>query len=349
MSTLPPASPGAPDTVSGSAPVAASERFTLVGTGREAVREDFAAAVSAGLTVPDKRLSCAWLYDREGSLLFERICTLPEYYPTRCEEEILRTHTAGILEGLAPGTTLVELGSGSAVKTRVLIEALLERRGRLLYAPIDISRSMLEASSRALLADYPRLRVLGVAGDYRDGLHELRRRLEGPRLVLWLGSTVGNLERAEAARFLAEVRHDLDERDRLLLGVDLRKDRGTLERAYDDSQGVTAQFNKNLLARINRDLGGHFDLEAFVHVALYDERLGRVEMHLESLHGQVVRIDALDLEVPFSAGERIHTESSHKYSRHEIEDLAQAAGYALEAQWLDAAECFSLNRLRPLG
>jgi len=321
-----------------------------VGTGREVVLEDFAAAVRDGLGADEgsKALSCAWLYDREGSLLFERICALPEYYPTRCEEQILRTHTDAILSGLAPDTDLVELGSGSAVKTRVLIEALLARRGRLLYAPIDISRSMLEASSRELLADYPGLRVLGVAADYRDGLHELRARLAGPRLVLWLGSTVGNLERAEAARFLTEVRVDLDSRDRLLLGVDLRKDRGTLERAYDDAQGVTARFNKNLLARINRELGGRFDLDAFAHVASYDEELGRVEMHLESLREQVVRIEALGLDVRFAAGERIHTESSHKYSRREIEELCRSAGYTLEEQWLDAGGRFSLNRLRPL-
>ena len=324
-----------------------SSRFTLIGVGREDVREDFAADVRAGLTAPRKRLSCAWLYDRAGSLLFEEICSIPEYYPTRAEEEILRTRAAEIVGDLPPDVDLVELGSGSAAKTRLLIEELLRRNGRLRYVPVDISRTMLEQSSAALLADYPRLTVLGVAAEYRDGLHELRRRLEGPRLVLWLGSNVGNFERDEAVRFLAEVRRDLDGNDRLLLGVDLRKDRRTLELAYDDPAGVSARFNLNLLARINRELGGRFDLSTFAHRARWDEARGFVEMSLVSLREQTVRIEALDLDVPFRAGESIHTENSHKYSVREIEALAEAAGYSVERAWLDAAGRFRVQRLVP--
>ncbi len=324
-------------------------RFTLIGVGREQVREDFAADVRAGLGAPQKRLSCAFLYDRAGSLLFEEICNLPEYYLTRAEEEILRTRAAEIVEDLPPDSDLVELGSGSAAKTRLLIEELLRRHGRLRYVPVDISSTMLVESSSALLADYPELNVLGVAAEYRAGLHELRRRLKGPRLVLWLGSNVGNFERDEAVRFLAEVRRDLDENDRLLLGADLRKDRATLELAYDDPAGVSARFNLNLLARINRELGGHFDLDAFAHRARYHEVRGFMEMSLVSRRAQSVRIDALDMQVELAEGETIHTESSHKYSIREIEDMAEGAGYVVERAWLDTAQRFRLQRLVPRG
>ncbi len=345
----PPPASGPPRPGSAPAPTraAAGARLSILGTGREDVHADFAAAVRQGLTAAPKFLSCAWFYDQQGSRIFEEICALPEYYLTRAEEEILRARAGEIVGDLPPGVDLVELGSGSAAKTRILIEALLERRGRLSYVPVDISRSMLEASARALLADYPGLRVLGVAAEYREGLHELRRRLSGPRLVLWLGSNAGNFPREEAAHFLAELRSDLEESDRLLLGLDLRKDRATLERAYDDTAGVTARFNKNLLARINRELGGDFDLSAFEHRARYDEELGCVRLHLVSTRRQSVRIEALDLDLAFDHGEAIHTEDSYKYSSREIEALAGAGGFSVERQWLDAAERFSLQRLRP--
>lgn len=328
-------------------PAVTSARFTLIGVGRERVREDFAADVRTGLSAQKKRLSCAFLYDRAGSQLFEEICSLPEYYLTRAEEEILRSRAAEIVGDLPPDVDLVELGSGSAAKTRLLIEELIRRHGRLRYVPVDISRTMLEESSSALLADHPELSVLGVAAEYRAGLHELRRRLKGPRLVLWLGSNVGNFERDEAVRFLAEVRRDLDENDRLLLGVDLRKDRATLELAYDDPAGVSARFNLNLLARINRELGGHFDLDSFAHHARYHEDRGFVELSLVSRRAQTVRIDALGMDVAFEAGEEIHTENSHKYSIREIEALAEGAGYAVERAWLDAQQRFRLQRLVP--
>lgn len=327
-------------------PVAAAERLTWIETAPQGLAGDFASSVREGLASRPRWLSCRWLYDERGSRLFEAICEQPEYYPTRAELSILRERAGEIAAALPAGGSLVELGSGSALKPRVLIEALLARDGALRYVPVDISRSMLEASSRELLEAYPALEILGVAAEYGDGLRELRRRVAGPKLVLWLGSNVGNFERPEAAAFLAELRGGLSRDDRLLLGVDLRKDKGVLERAYDDAAGVTAAFNLNLLERINRELGGDFELDGFRHRARYDECEGRVEMHLESLRDQRVRIAALGLELDFQAGETIHTENSYKYSPGEIDALAAAGGFEVEARWYDAERRFSLQTLR---
>jgi L-histidine N-alpha-methyltransferase len=322
----------------------------------------FAHEVRAGLTAAPKRLPCRFFYDEAGSQLFEEICRLPEYYVTRAERELL-TARAGEIVASAPNvTTLVELGSGSAAKTRLLIEALLRGQDTLRYVPVDISRSALEASARALLAAYPRLVVDAVAAEYQDGLPYLRNlavlqaggaaadtpKGPTPKLVLWLGSNVGNLTRTEAAAFLRRVRETMGPRDRLLIGIDLRKGRAVLEPAYDDAQGVTARFNKNLLARMNRELGGHFDLDAFDHRAIYHEAEGRIAMELISRRHQVVPIDALGIDVPFAAGDAIHTEDSYKYSDEEIHTLAAAAGYAVERQWYDAGRRFSENLFRPL-
>jgi L-histidine N-alpha-methyltransferase len=223
----------------------------------------------------------------------------------------------------------------------------------LTYVPIDISPSILEASSRALLADHsghprhPGLEIRGLAMGFEDGLARLDGLCRGPRLVLWLGSSVGNLSRARAAEFLRGGRAGLGPDDRFLLGVDLRKDKATLERAYDDAAGVTARFNLNLLERVNRELGGRFDLGTFAHRALYDEELGRIEMHLESRRAQHVALERLSLVLDFAEGERIHTENSYKYSLAEIDELVRAAGFALDGQWLDRARRFSLNRMAP--
>lgn len=328
-------------------PLAAADRLTWIETAPQGLVRDFASSVHEGLASRPRWLSCRWLYDERGSRLFEAICEQPEYYPTRAELAILRERAGEIAAALPPGGSLVELGSGSALKTRVLIEALLARDGTLRYVPVDISRSMLEHSSRALLEAYPALEILGVAAEYGAGLRELRRRIAGPKLVLWLGSNVGNFERPEAAAFLDELREGLSRDDRLLLGVDLRKDARVLERAYDDAAGVTARFNLNLLERINRELAGTFDLAAFRHLARYDEPEGRVEMHLECLRDQRVRIGALGLELDFRRGETIHTENSYKYSPAEIDALAAVAGFELEARWFDPERRFSLQTLRP--
>jgi dimethylhistidine N-methyltransferase len=325
------------------------QRLNLVADDPAALREEFARDVRQGLTARPKRLACRYFYDQEGSQLFEAICDLPEYYLTRAEREILEAR-AGEIAALFPGPiSMPELGSGSAAKTRLLIEAFLARHGSLRYVPVDISPSILEESSRALLARYPRLEIHALAAEYAAGLAHLRKETDRPKLVLWLGSNVGNLGRADAFSFLDAARKTLAAGDRLLVGIDLRKDRATLERAYDDTQGVTARFNLNLLARINRELGGEFDLAAFRHRALYDEEWGRIEMYLDSRRRQQVCIAALGLVVPFEPGESIHTEYSYKYSPEEIERLANAARLRIERQWFDTARRFSLNLLAADG
>lgn len=323
------------------------ERLTLIHADRGEAVDDFAGDVRAGLSRSPKSLPCRHFYDQQGSELFEQICRLPEYYLTRAEREILEARAPEIAAACLPGTALVELGSGSARKTRVLIEAFLRREGRLRFVPIDISLPMLEESSAELVEDFPGLEVVGIVGEYNDALRAFETESDEPLLVAWLGSTVGNLHRGQASRFLSRLVDGLSSDDRLLVGIDLRKDRAVLERAYDDAQGVTARFNRNLLARINRDLDGHFDLEAFRHRAIYNDAEGRVEIYLESTRAQRVRVDELDLELTFQPGERIHTENSYKYSVEEIRELADGAGLRLVSQWFDSARRFSLNLFAP--
>lgn len=324
----------------------ASDRLELI-TADEPPSQSFGQDVAAGLTASPKRLSCHWFYDEQGSQLFEEICELPEYYLTRCERSILEERAGEIAGRFDAPTTLVELGSGSASKTRLLIEAFLARHRRLVFAPIDISQTMLESSAQLLLDEYPRLEVRAFAGRYESGLEHFAGSQSSPRLTLWLGSSVGNLDRERAARFLRRVRGGMDAGDRLLIGVDLRKDRETLERAYDDRAGVTARFDLNLLARANRELGADFDLEAFSHRATWRPDPGRVESHLVSRRAQKVRIDELDLEIEFAAGETIHTENSYKYSHDEIERLAESADMRRDCCWLDADGLYSLNLFAP--
>ena len=283
------------------------------------------------------------MYDEVGSSLFEQICEVPEYYVTRAERSILQERSEEIIEMLPNDTALVELGSGSAEKTQLLLEAFLAKQDEVVFLPIDISRSALDASARQLLADHPSLSIVAVEGDYARGLEAISSRDHGPRLILWLGSSIGNLGRDEAAHFLSELRNDLSPEDRLLVGIDLRKDRETLEKAYDDSEGVTARFNLNLLNRINRELGGSFDTELFEHRATWQEKPGRVKSDLVSLQAQTVKIVELDLVVEFDEGEAIHTEYSYKYSTDEIDSLAGEARLSRERTWLDAEGRFSVS------
>lgn len=307
----------------------------------------FAEEVRDGLKAVPKRLPCRFFYDRAGSLLFEQICELPEYYPTRTERRILDDCAGALASRLGGPVRLVELGSGSASKTRLLIEALLGAHGRLEFVPIDISKSMLEHSAEQLLEDYPGLEVHALAAEYGAGVAHLNRAHERPQLIAWLGSSVGNFHRDDAAGFLRTLREAMASADRLLVGIDLRKDARVLERAYDDRQGVTARFNRNLLARINRELEGHFDVESFAHEARWLEGPGRVEMHLVSRRRQEVAIDALGLRVGFEAGESIRTECSYKYSLAEIDALAEAAGLRAAERWVDPEALFSVNLLAP--
>jgi L-histidine N-alpha-methyltransferase len=322
-------------------------RYALIETPAKGDADEFAAAVAAGLSLADKSLPCRFLYDAHGSRLFEEICDLPEYYPTRAEHEILETHAAGIAARFATPITIGELGSGSARKTRLLIEAFLARHGVLRYVPLDISRSALEATARGLLERYDGLEVCAIASEYHAGLKLLRAATPGPKLVAWLGSNVGNFSRAEAAGFLQRVRTTLGGADRLLLGVDLRKQRSVLEAAYDDARGVTARFTRNLLARINRELGGRFVLGSFAHRARWCEPEGKVEIHLVSQKAQRVEIAALEMATEFAEGEAIHVEDSFKYSPAEIDDLLAAASLRQEAAWTDSEGRFALTFCAP--
>jgi dimethylhistidine N-methyltransferase len=303
--------------------------------------------VRAGLTATPKHLSCCYFYDREGSLLFEEICKLPEYYLTRAESEILETHADEIAAQLPAGVRVVELGSGYSVKTRLLLAAVLRRQPRLQYVPVDICSVALQEAALALRREIPNLEITALAAEYHDALGYLKTLPPQPQIVLWLGSNIGNFHRDEAAAFLEQVREPLASADRLLVGIDLRKNRAVLEPAYDDARGVTAEFNLNLLARINRELEADFDLNAFRHRAIYDEEAGRIEMYLVSARPQCVRLAGIGLQVEFAAGETIHTENSYKYSQTEIDTVVDEAGLRRACHWLDSAGRFSVNLLAP--
>jgi len=301
--------------------------------------------VRKGLGAQPKRFLPKYFYDELGSQLFEAICLLPEYYLTRAENEIFQRYAGEIAAAVDGNITLVEMGSGSASKTRVIIEALLKRQSSLLFMPVDISASAIESSSRILLQSYPRLTIEAYAADYFAGLAELGKKPRQRTLALFLGSNISNFDLDEALRFLRALRSVLRTGDALLLGADLKKDPAILEAAYNDSLGVTSAFNLNVLARINRELGGSFDLRAFRHHAFYNEAMGRIEIYIESLVDQKVRIDKLDLEAEFAAGELIHTENSYKYDIAGIARLAGETGFECSRSWYDSQERFSSNLL----
>ncbi|HEV7474769.1 MAG TPA: L-histidine N(alpha)-methyltransferase [Pyrinomonadaceae bacterium] len=308
-------------------------------------RAGLAEDVRRGLSKEPKRFLPKYFYDQLGSQLFEAICLLPEYYLTRAENEILERYADEIVSSVDGHTTLVEMGSGSASKTRLIIEALLRKQPELLFIPVDISASALDSSSRILLQSYPQLSIEAYAADYFAGLTELGRKQRGRTLALFLGSNISNFDPDEALRFLRALREMLGDGDALLLGADLKKDRSQLEAAYNDALGVTAAFNLNVLARINRELGGNFDLRAFQHRAFYNEAAGRVEIYIESTRAQTVLIAQLEMEVQFAAGEQIHTENSYKYDLSDIAKLADETGFTRARTWLDQKEQFSSNLL----
>ena len=272
----------------------------------------FAEDVRKGLSARPKRFLPKYFYDELGSQLFEAICLLPEYNLTRAENEIIERYADQIVASVEGHKTLLEMGSGSASKTRLIIEALLRRQQELLFMPVDISATALESSSRILLQSYPRLKIEAYAADYFAGLAELGKKPRARTLALFLGSNISNFDLEEALRFLHALRNVLKEGDALLLGADLKKDPAILEAAYNDTLGVTSAFNLNVLARINRELDGTFDLRSFQHKAFYNEEIGRIEIYIESLVNQSVRIEKLDLDIEFAAGELIHTENSYK-------------------------------------
>jgi L-histidine N-alpha-methyltransferase len=309
----------------------------------------FAEDVRAGLTSNPKTLPPKYFYDELGSHLFEAICCLPEYYLARAESEILRARADEIIHaatGSAQGEfRLIELGSGSAEKTRFLIQALLRRQSEVHYLPVDISATSLTRSAEKLLGEYPRLRVTGYCGDYLTALRTIfDAGSHGERnIMLFLGSNIGNFDPAQSRSLLSRVRSVLNRGDALLIGADLKKDPSLLVPAYDDSLGVTACFNLNILLRINRELGGDFDLTRFKHRAIYNEQLSRIEMHLISRQSQSAQIRAINLKVSFEQGESIHTENSYKFDLEQLSELARGSGFSLEETWQDSASYFSFN------
>ncbi len=309
--------------------------------------EPFASNVLHGLSATPKTLSPKFLYDQNGSELFERICDLPEYYPTRTERSILIDHADNIVSLTEDEVALVELGSGSSTKTVLLLEAFLRAERDLHYLPIDISKSMLVKSTRALLRKYDGLRITAMASDYLTALTTIKERQHRQKLILFLGSSIGNYERRASENFLRKIRETMTDNDMLLIGMDLAKSKDILIPAYDDARGVTAAFNLNLLARINRELDGDFDLSQFHHRARFNRDESRVEMHLESLKDQEVYIGELDRSFHFSKGETIHTENSYKYPIAGIEEMAENCGLRLERSWYDDNKWFSLNLMVP--
>ncbi|MGC3002027.1 L-histidine N(alpha)-methyltransferase [Streptomyces sp. G35A] len=295
------------------------------------------ADVRRGLTGSPMTLPPKWFYDARGSELFDEITTLPEYYPTRAEREILLARS-GEIAAASGARTLVELGSGSSEKTRYLIDALTELRT---YVPVDVSESALALAGRALAAERPGLEVHALIADFTAGL--ALPGTPGPRLVAFLGGTIGNLLPAERTAFLASVRALLAPGDALLLGTDLVKDEEVLVRAYDDAAGVTAAFNKNVLTVINRELGADFDPAAFEHVALWDAEREWIEMRLRSRTAQTVKIPALDLAVDFAEGEDLRTEVSAKFREEGVRGELAAAGLELVRWWTDGEGRFALS------
>ena len=305
-----------------------------------AEEDDFAAAVLDGLSRPRKTLPCRFFYDARGSELFEEITRLPEYYPTRTETAILEAHAAEMADGVPEGGVLVEFGSGSSIKTEILLRQLPQLAA---YVCVDVSESALAAARERLASRFPALNVRPIVGDFWRAVAFPADLAARPKTGFFPGSTIGNLLPAEAVRLLQTFRAALGAGGRLIVGADLKKDARLIHTAYNDAAGVTAAFNLNLLARINRELAGTFDLAAFRHAAVYNPREGRIEMYLTSTRRQVVGV--LGRPFHFGAGERIHTENSYKYSIGQFQDLARAAGWQPRRIWTDPANLFSVHEL----
>lgn len=319
-----------------------------------AVLEDtFAADVARGLSRANKTLPPRHLYDEQGSILFEQICETPEYYLTRTEHDILETHAGDIVQHFGDIDVLSELGAGSALKTERVLDALVERhKGSaepFTYNPIDISREMILMCARRVLSSYDDLTLFATLAEYNAALGAMNGALPGRKAIVFLGSSFGNLLETERVAFLRRLCDALSHsEDSALLGIDMVKDAAILEAAYDDDAGVTRAFEMNILARINRELGGDFDLDAFDYEARFVPDMERVEMHLISKKDQTVPITELGTSFSFAAGETIHTESSRKFTPERFASLCAEAGLAVDAHWADDRDWFRLCLLRPL-
>ena len=326
----------------------------------QVVTSPIASEVYDGLTRRPKSLPPKLFYDATGSELFEQITELPEYYLTRTERAILAQHAADMSAAAAdsdgrvraaalgcanPDLSLIELGAGTASKTRLLIRAALDHQSRLSFYPIDVSRSALDEALANLNGDFPGLRVVPVVDDYSRGLGQLTK-LPGRKLLLYLGSSIGNFEPMQAGAMLRMMRSSLNPGDALLLGTDLVKPANILIPAYNDAQGVTAAFNKNMLAHINRELDADFNLDHFLHVGLWNPECSRIEIYLESTRPQVVNLRHLNTRIHLNKGERIHTENSYKFTRTIVNAILNMAGFVPEQTWTDEKGWFALHLAR---
>lgn len=298
---------------------------------------EFYTDVLKGLTSEQKYLPSKYFYDEVGSDLFEQICQLDEYYPTDCEVSIMEKEIDEISDVIGEQVQLIELGSGSSMKTRLLIENC---KNLDMYVPVDISGAFLQTAAERLRSDYPNLDIQPVVADYTSSFEIPKSDHARKRIIYFPGSTIGNFTQARASDFLDKIGSILKAGDGLLIGVDLKKEVGVLEAAYNDSKGVTAAFNRNILTRINEEIGADFDLNKFQHRAFYNAREGRIEMHLESLENQVVQIDKTKIE--FEKSETIHTENSHKYTVNEFNDIAGDFFNRLKT-WTDENDYFSVH------
>jgi L-histidine Nalpha-methyltransferase len=300
-----------------------------------------AREVRLGLTARPKELAPKYFYDERGSQLFEQITELPEYYPTRAEREILSQRSAEIVAAAGEPEMLVELGSGSAAKTRHLLSAMRDAGCLTTYVPVDISEEITRETAESLVEEYPGLAIRGLVCDFEHDLERIPN--GGGRLVAFLGGTIGNLYPDARRDFLTRIAALLEPGDQILLGTDLVKERSRLEAAYDDSEGITAEFNKNVLTVLNRELGGDFDLDGFEHVARYDADAARMDIRLRSVSDQTVRLDGLDLTVRFAAGEEMRTEISAKFTREQLEGIYCEAGLRPDGWFTDFAEDYALS------
>ena len=306
---------------------------------------DYADEVVFGLTSRPRTLPCKLFYDDLGSALFERITGLPEYYPTRTELEILRNSSREIAQAAGCPVSVVELGAGTATKTGTLLRAFARRQMRVKYFPVDISSAALSAAQKRVREDCPAALVRPVITDFSNGFNFLQN-ISGRKMVLYLGSSIGNFDGKDAVALLRKVGARLSPGDALLLGTDMVKGAEILVPAYDDAQGITAQFNKNILRRINREFDADFDLDSFRHIAEWNPSRSRMEIYLESTRPQVAVLRALGVKVKLAAGERIHTENSYKYTLPMVERMLCAAGFKLEKTWYDKRKWFGLHLAR---
>lgn len=327
---------------------------------------EFVSDVMTGLGRQTKFLSSKYLYDKTGSQLFEEISELPEYYPTRVEAAILQANSSRVAKkilnsgngsGSQKGVSVIELGSGSSTKTRILLEQLVSTGKKIAYFPIDISGDILQESTKKLRSLLPSITVTGIPMDYNSGIDEVTRiinentkTIPDRKLVLFLGSSIGNFEPEQSISFLRMLRSKMEpnKEDMLLVGFDLRKDPKILHAAYNDRQGVTAKFNLNLLARINRELDCDFDLDRFSHLAFYNRKLRRIEMHLVSKTDQAAHIRSIGTSFSFTKGESIHTENSYKYSLDQIRNMARESGFKVQRNFMDSKKWFSLTLMSPV-